>query len=294
MLDNTEMDDPRISDIIPLVVNTMGWTKGLGADLSRKIEEIVEPTNIFEIEAPIFESGWNQPPPPPPSTMYAWGGDAATLHLLQPIASAIQSTTFSPAEHRSLSILSYFHALFPARVATREFAQTTALEWDTETPLCAMEPYEVNLAEAVDKIVLAGAGMEDVVPEEIQRVLNGAIVGLVSCEPGTLDVDEQGRRYIQGELVPSPATSQCYKIALVRGVSATVVQLLTPLAEDGDGCRVLVKGEMELPIWGMLDHRLSQQQQEEEETPFLQWGKGEGLGGEKRRVRRNLMRKGQM
>ena len=33
---------------------------------------------------------------------------------------------------------------------------------------------------------------------------------------------------------------------------------------------------------------------EQGKVPYLQWGKREGLGGERRRVRRNLMRKGQM
>ena len=52
-------DDSCITDIIPLVVNTMGWNKGLGADLTRQIEDMVEPTDIFEFEAPPFCQKWN-------------------------------------------------------------------------------------------------------------------------------------------------------------------------------------------------------------------------------------------
>ena len=64
-------------------------------------------------------------------------------------------------------------------------------------------------------------------------------------------------------------------------------------------CRIVVKGEMELPIWGMLDFRVDGESGsvagvEKSKVPYLQWGKGEGIGGERRRVRRNLMRKGQM
>ena len=33
---------------------------------------------------------------------------------------------------------------------------------------------------------------------------------------------------------------------------------------------------------------------EKGQVPYLQWEKGEGLGSERRRVRRNLMRKAQM
>jgi polynucleotide 5'-hydroxyl-kinase GRC3/NOL9 len=62
-------------------------------------------------------------------------------------------------------------------------------------------------------------------------------------------------------------------------------------------CRIIVKGELELPIWGMLDFRDANEGVagvEKGWVPYLQWGKGEGLGGERRRVRRNLMRKAQM
>ncbi|TFY80906.1 hypothetical protein EWM64_g3107, partial [Hericium alpestre] len=47
--------DTRIADSIPLVVNTMGWTKGLGADLNRRIEEAINPTDIVEFETPVWD-----------------------------------------------------------------------------------------------------------------------------------------------------------------------------------------------------------------------------------------------
>jgi polynucleotide 5'-hydroxyl-kinase GRC3/NOL9 len=77
------------------------------------------------------------------------------------------------------------------------------------------------------------------------------------------------------------------------------MHILTPVPPHlFSKCRVLVKGEMELPLWGMLDFRSDVEGViagvEKAKVPYLQWGKGEGLGGEKRRVRRNLMRKGQM
>jgi polynucleotide 5'-hydroxyl-kinase GRC3/NOL9 len=58
----------------------------------------------------------------------------------------------------------------------------------------------------------------------------------------------------------------------------------------------MVKGELELPVWGMLDfkERDTIAGIEKSKVPYLQWGKGEGIGGERRRVRRNLMRKGQL
>jgi len=60
----------------------------------------------------------------------------------------------------------------------------------------------------------------------------------------------------------------------------------------------LVKGEIEIPIWGMLDFHAKNDDSvagvERSKVPYLRWGKTEGLGGGKRKVRRNLMRKSQL
>ncbi|KAJ7668299.1 hypothetical protein B0H17DRAFT_1162322 [Mycena rosella] len=295
--------DSRISDAIPLIVNTMGWIKGLGADLTRKIEDLVQPTDIFEVEAPFFEysSAFDNPPGVRSHL------ETSKLHLLQPIAPSVLSTNYSASDHRSIAILSYFHAIFP-RMAPGELQQLTAPVWNTTLPLCAHPPYEVDWTRAFDNITLCGAGDEDVVPSEIDRVLNGALVGLVACEPGSLDsdididgADVSSIPYKQGSAAPSPSTSTCRGLALIRAVSPSTshMHILTPLPPHlFSESRVLVKGDMELPVYGMLDFRSNHEGEiagvEKAKVPYLQWGKGEGLGGEKRRVRRNLMRKGQM
>lgn len=77
------------------------------------------------------------------------------------------------------------------------------------------------------------------------------------------------------------------------------MHLITPLPphllQSG---RVFVKGELELPIWGMLDFRSIDNGDvagvERSRVPYLKWGKSEAAGGERRRIRRNLMRKGQV
>lgn len=297
--------DSRVSGYVPLIVNTMGWTKGLGADLARKIEESVEPTHIFELVSPTFEKSWSITLPAPAATEYpTMSQSTAKLHALQPIPPSVVSAAYSAADHRNLAILSYFHAVFPSG-PRKELTQTTATMWDVALPLCARSPYEVEFASAIDKVVLAGAGSEDVHPDDIARVLNGAVVGLVSCEPGSLYKEDDGTApsfipYAQGSSVPSPLTSSCHGLALIRAVSpgASHMHLLSPLPPSLLAkSRVLVKGEVELPVWGMLDFRSESGDEiagvEKGKVPYLQWGKGEGLGGEKKRVRRNLMRKGQ-
>lgn len=298
----------------------MGWYKGLGADLTQKIEDMLEPTSVFEIQAPATQHSQG------PGISYAQNQEylrnpieyesTAKQHVLQPIPLGVLMTNYTPPDHRNLNILSYFHAMFPDQTIG-ELEQITARAWNTSLPLCAIPPYEVDTLVALDKIVLTGAGSEDVVGDEIERVLNGAVTGLLRCDPGSLgDVDmgqskSQILPYTQEHPIPSPSSSTCLGIGLIRAISPresqspVKLQMLTPIPTHIlSHARVLVKGELELPIWGMLDFRTLDSSGgngdvagvEKNKVPFLQWGKNaEGVvGAEKRRVRRNLMRRGQM
>ncbi|KAH9483285.1 Polynucleotide 5'-hydroxyl-kinase GRC3 [Psilocybe cubensis] len=337
-------DETLISDVIPIVVNTMGWSKGLGFDLTQKIESLLEPTDIFDIHTPVREEYPTSIAPVgigghnngygayhDQSTMDA---TTARVHVLDAVVSSSSAAGYTPADHRAINILSYFHARFPIDAVPGGFNQVNATEWDVSRPLCAQLPYKVDCSVAFDKIVLTGAGSEDVVEEEIARVLNGAIVGFIKCDPGAIDVDigAQSSRdappndipYTRQFSPPSPLSSECVGLGLIRGVSSpspaitstdhaspeglskTYLHILTPLPHTLLAqTRVLVKGEMELPVWGMLDFRNFEGKDvdmgdvvgvERDNVPYLQWGKAPdgALGAEKRRVRRNLMRRGQM
>ncbi|KAK0455692.1 uncharacterized protein EV420DRAFT_1644472 [Desarmillaria tabescens] len=260
-----EGDDDRACDRIPLVVNTMGWTKGLGADLLQKIHAMVEPTQIFEFEAPITDNAWSTRTRTP------------AHRLIKPIPS---SNLYSAVDTRTLSIMSYFHAVFPSAINPDSFRQITATTWNTSLPLCAKRPYEVDISAAVDQVILTGAGAEDVRSSEIQCVLNGALVGLVSCEPGSVEVLPGGIPYTQGALPPAPQSSSCYGVALIRSLSPTVLHVLTPTPPPSlHKTRVLVKGEMELPIWGFLDFRTDNDEVagvEKSKVPVLAVGEERG------------------
>jgi polynucleotide 5'-hydroxyl-kinase GRC3/NOL9 len=271
-------EDDRIADIIPLVVNTMGWTKGLGADLARRIEELVQPTDIF-----LFDTS-----PPDGAEL---GG--AQVHILEPIT---PSRRFTPSDHRALSLLSYFHAVVPNPMYSAPLRQTTASLWSTHLPLCARPPYELTSRLALDRIVLTGAGSEDVVRTELVRVLAGALVALVSGPPPPPPPEGNSELYTPGSSPPDPATSNCLGLALVRGVSSdgSKLQLLTPVPpETLKNARILVMGELGLPVWGWLDFR-SVDGKASADVPFLRWGRSTGAGSERRRVRRNIMRRAQM
>ncbi|KAF8590264.1 hypothetical protein K439DRAFT_1612063 [Ramaria rubella] len=149
---------------IPLVVNTQGWIKGLGGDFLRKIEEIVEATDIFDmdVQAGAFPRQLERAQPA-----------SARLYTIRPILNSPLAAYYTPADYRSLSILSYFHCHFPSR------GDDGVRAWTTDLPLCTRQPWEVNCLEAIDLIVLFGAGFEDVVPEELDRAIHCGVVALV-------------------------------------------------------------------------------------------------------------------
>ncbi|KAI0829227.1 hypothetical protein BC628DRAFT_1359721 [Trametes gibbosa] len=309
--DNVDNKDTRINSIIPLVINTMGWTKGLGANLAQKVEEIVEPSDIFAFKLSAAEEGLlHATSTPGPPILHP-----CRIHTMEAIPLGDASSRYTAADHRNLCLLSYFHAVFPQKAALSPYASPTPLTWNIALPLCAQQPYEVDWPVAIDKLILTGAGFEDVIPAEVHRALNCAVVALVSCDPGTLNIqaplDEETNgsartpfHYEQGAFLPLPSASRCVGLGLVRAVSCSSskpsIQLLTPVPPYLlSSARVLVMGEMQLPVWGMLDFRTLDDGgdvagYERSRVPFLRWGKGEGAGGERRRVRRNLMRKGQM
>lgn len=290
--DQIDDGDSRISDITPLVVNTMGWTKGLGSDLNAKIEELVEPTDVFELGIPPESFPWTDAP----MSGATWNDSERKLHTLSAITPSVLASRYTPADHRALSTISYFHAK-----ELHSGTGNTVPRWETSLPLCAQPPYEVEVKIALDKVCLAMSGMEDIVPAEIQRVLNGAIVALVESEEDfpSAETPDLDFPYTQGSSLPSPYASNCVGLGLIRSMSPTHLHIITPIPPHMLArCRVLIKGEVELPIWGMLDFRSENGETvagiERSKVPYLRWGKGEGLGAEKRRVRRNLMRRGQL
>ncbi|KAE9411212.1 hypothetical protein BT96DRAFT_982985 [Gymnopus androsaceus JB14] len=326
---------PRFSTV-PLVVNTMGWAKGLGADLSRKVEETLldclssslaslafgfgskierSEMHVYDFEyeyelanghgsIPRSQQQFDDPQihGPHRAHLYSFHGHGAVstpsfsssqkihLHRMEPapihgtsgtttLTTATALSNFSAADHRALNILSYFHAIFPSPVSAssdsfRAYnfrAPIHTTQWDTSLPLLARPPYQVDVAAAVDKVILLpGAGAEEVVESEIERVLGGAVVGLVSFEPGTLNLDQESSSSKKLKTktkipyspslsssslpsYPSPTNSSAFGIALIRSVApgGSHLHVLTPLPPAlCTSTRMIVKGEMELPVWG--------------------------------------------
>lgn len=299
-----DLPDHRVSDLIPLVVNTMGWTKGLGADLMQKIVGITQPSDVFDFEAFLTDE-WDQYPmdelPLPLSV-----GNIPQLHAIQPSLPHSGPTRFAPADSRHASILSYFHAKFPGHRTNR--SDLYAESWNTSLPLCAQAPYEVTIGVGFQSAVLIGPGAEDVAASEVSLVLNGAIVALVSQSSQDLPVlhgspPDTALSYMPGRPPPSPILSECLGLAFIRSLhidarsrpAASKLHILSPIPQFMLAhSHTLVKGSMEMPVWGLLEFRGEEcvGGWEKQNIPYLRWGKSEGIGEARRRVRRNVMRHG--
>lgn len=283
----------------------------MGRELLRRIEDEVQPTHVVEFANSDMDQAWSEPVLSRPNNPVQ-----LTIEHAPSISS---STRYSAADYRAMSMLSYFHSReisVPTLTITDSCEaeeQQSRREWFTDLPLCAQLPWEVNWTEGLDHVVLIGSGAEDVIPSEVLRVLNGAIVALVALDPHTIPWIEQPQDktrstaipYVQGSSQPLPNFSTCVGLALIRSVrpSSNALHILTPApASHLARVRVLVMGEIQLPIWGMLDYRAAEEAAgtlagvDYDKVPFLRWttsGAAAIHGSRKKRVRRNLMRKSQ-
>ncbi|KAG8931236.1 Polynucleotide 5'-hydroxyl-kinase grc3, partial [Tulasnella sp. 418] len=167
--------DARISTTIPLVVNTQGWAKGMGADLLEEIASLVQPTHeisfdldpamdqfgmrsmpMFEVEAP-RQGSWAETPDYSQFRSSSQGVVPPKRFVLQPIPITPLSNLFSASDLRSLSIFSYLYAR-----STEDGYDREDIIWSAPTPLVKMPPYEVEWKTAIDAVVLVGQGAEEV------------------------------------------------------------------------------------------------------------------------------------
>ncbi|WWD18617.1 hypothetical protein CI109_103070 [Kwoniella shandongensis] len=310
-----EADDEKIGSVIPLIINTQGWVKGLGEDLLREIEAVAEPSQLYAFESAVQEDennyqgpGWTQSP--------TWGSNLAlpstatkTFTLETAPISPLQAR-YTPADLRVLSTITYFHSSLVSQtaehlengdIASTPTSFTSSVRWDFSAPLLASPPWEVEygLGKAINRVHFIGEGSDGVVEEDLPVALNGAIVALHEV----LDVpdEEDQKLYSQGRPLPPLESVNFLGLALVRAVTPEIIHLITPLPPSKLArCSVIVKnGAIELPTPGMLDWRSGGVSEEGmagngwDEVPFLDVSGVEVVAGERRRFRKNIMRKGQ-
>jgi polynucleotide 5'-hydroxyl-kinase GRC3/NOL9 len=288
---STSADD-RNAGVVPLVINTQGWVKGLGMDLLVRIEQEAEVTDVFEFEAASGgpgdeweDGGWEASIPLEGGWGRIWSGADGGLddpyrqssragprrHFLSPVGGTPLAARWTASDLRLLSLITYFHAQFPTPLFSDPMsadASPLAESWHFDLPLVAHRPWAVDWTKAFTAVYLAGAGAEDIIPSLVWDALAISLVALVAPDD---DSPVAGRPiephsavpYEQGRPPPEPASSRCLGLAIVRATPGLApshdktVHLLTPLpARLLSQTTLLVKGETELPLAAMLDWRV--------------------------------------
>lgn len=312
----------RRKDATPLIVNTQGWVKGLGEELLYSIEGMVQATHVFAFDRPAESdegdrNGWTSSPTLgvsdlPPSYL----GDEAQVYSLEQAPVTPLQQRYTAADHRNLSTLAYLQATFSTSdTATPENITT----WDFTSPLIATPPLEVHVSPdgPIRSVYMQGEGAEGISARDLGLALNGAVVALIDdqSDASTLAAPHT---YVQGRSVPSLETVNFLGLAVVRAAmplnavdeahgheheqaTSYKLHLISPLpAETLCKANAIIRnGAMELPTPAMLDWRSTSGGMGDEglvgvpwaDVPFFGAETG-GVGIEKRRVRRNLMRKG--
>ncbi|CAE6443558.1 unnamed protein product [Rhizoctonia solani] len=293
--DTTDEELVKNSESVPLVINTQGWVKGMGADLLRSIEDSFAPTHVVEFQSPHITSSLETSHGRP--TLFSEESSQNTLNSrsqlikLPPIVSSSHSTRFSGADLRSLALGSYFYGRLDHK-KNESNLDNWVTHWDTSLSLRSTAPTAIDTHSALESIAIVAPAGDDVVPADLPRAIVCGVVGLVAPDSPSTPPETP---YIQGALPPLPQNSRCVGLGFIRGASATHLHLITPVPTSQLRlCRILILGELTMPVWAFLEAEGSAI--EENGLPFLQWGRSiaEDAGGERRRIRRNIMRRGQV
>ncbi|BGO95163.1 hypothetical protein NBRC10512_001890 [Rhodotorula toruloides] len=288
----------RYCERVPLVINTQGWVKGLGADLLAKLKAESQPSHIFSF-VDVVENGSSafdgaELAQPAYSIMPPSADAPYFLASLPPAPPSPLESKWSAVDLRTLSLVSYFHSLRSGKLPA----------WDFSTPLIGVAPYEFDWRAEQGQVaqvhIVEGA---DVAYEHVLHALNGSVVALVQETSPAPSAASHPFPYDPSAPLPSPSTSRALGLAVIHSISpaTSTLHLLTPVPASvlaSSAPLSLIKGPLDLPIPLMLDFTASPAEAEQgiagvewAEVPYLSVDAAEGAG--RRRVRRNLMRRGQ-
>lgn len=287
-LDSAVERSGKITEVVPLVVNTQGWVKGLGAELLLEIERMAEPSHTYTFADALGDVDRGEDPVAGEEAQLVGGFGVVTQ--LESIPVSPLHSRFTAADMRTLAMISSVHAHVGA---------DGQVVWDFSEPLACQAPWAVNVDSVVKELYITGEGADGVVEEDLTLALNGRVVALVERLDGTAE-----KFYSPGRVLPSPAETHCLGTGLIRSISPDrkTLHLLTSLPPAQlSRASIFICGELELPVCGMLDWRAPNPTQPSaslfgvpwEEVPFLTDGREQGVGMARRKWRRNIMRRGQ-
>ncbi|EGG06374.1 uncharacterized protein MELLADRAFT_86554 [Melampsora larici-populina 98AG31] len=246
----------KCSDRVPLLVNTMGWTTGLGSELLSKIRELVNPSTIFTFESQeTFQANENNEENP-------------SIQYLEPIGDTPLSLRLPSNESRTLNLISYLYSSNSTPISQTDRNTKFFRKWDFENQLYKQRPMIINHKElSIDLF-------EEEIPEShLSYVLNGSIVAILS----------------------NHHESNCLGLGLVRSFDQShgILYLILPegFGSNDEKFKICKGFEPCLPL-----NLLVYEHEDHQIKPYLEirnLGIGHSnllVGFEKKRVRRNVMR----
>ncbi|PWN20612.1 hypothetical protein BCV69DRAFT_282829 [Microstroma glucosiphilum] len=215
---------------VNLIVNTMGWTKGLGAELAARVESIVRPDVIYDLTTTLERSGpYRQPngsgsaelsevtlPPAGTGQPYldAFGAFVAPGPRIVPLqaigldlklqeeagiggmVASWPTRRLTPADQRSLSIMTALHSA--PRPSPSLFPA-----WDFSSSLLEQRPYVLDIrAGLTGGIQFFPPLARPVDVGTALAALNGELVGLAVVRDGSANEPAEGQNE-QGHLPTS-------------------------------------------------------------------------------------------
>ncbi|KAF9586350.1 Polynucleotide 5'-hydroxyl-kinase grc3 [Lunasporangiospora selenospora] len=214
--DDYQSDDDDDENFIPLIINTQGWIKGMGYDLLMQLLDYTAPSHIFGLYSP-SSSDLNLPPQfftvVNAQTQMDTTPDMldSRSSLRRPVFSYVSAaiiedsnrlspfTKYHPADHRALSLVSYFYLkqednpiTTSTSLANEVRKNKMDLVWDFGHALVVRRPWCWDWTHAKGIWVL----FEQVPPSQILYALNGSLVALIGDkEQSPKHENASGRRH---------------------------------------------------------------------------------------------------
>ncbi|RIA93095.1 hypothetical protein C1645_819814 [Glomus cerebriforme] len=293
---------------VPLIINTHGWSKGMGYDLYLDIIDFAKPTHIFQFYSTTII---NQNLPPLPEYIISpTNQEPPKVSFVETINTSGPSNKYSASDRRLLTLFSYFYSTSATAVK-----QENVKWWAFDQPLIRQVPWCLDWRKGLTKGIFMLSG--EVPLSQLLYALNGSIVGLIgdidnsyTSEQVDKEMKESREQGSQIQIPnyfpcpdfspPSPTEYTCLGLAIIRSIDPTshTFHILTPLPSSAlFKTNAIVKGTLELPVWLMLDHTKNSSLGvcgvQWKRAPYMSIEAGEGVGNAAQKIRRNIKRRGQ-
>ncbi|CAN6633776.1 hypothetical protein TRVA0_014S01332 [Trichomonascus vanleenenianus] len=264
-------ENQKVSEA-PLIINTPGWTRGLGLDLLVQISNETQPTHIIFLGP---EDSQEQ-------IFGALGRPDARCMTPEMVGLQQISPRYTSTDIRNLHLLCYLY------------------NYDFSSHMTEVSPYELPYKSSSSDADGAISGVliqqdDGIDSTDVALALNGTMVAVMAVDKDTdiqTDGDVDGLPYITNPThVLAPSASHTLGCAIIQSIDTEnkLIRLLTPLSPESlPGAQlILVRGRLTLPVWMYWTPSLAQKF---DQIPYLSNTKSIGAGSMTPRVRRNIQR----